>query len=117
MGSAFNCAESDNEILLLHQRFRLDGAFGTYNNGTIVTQSIRVQNGSYTSQLSVNVSDDVIGKTIECAYDSYINGTAIGNTVGSFTVPLITGMLIAGQYFYIKFCEFNCRWMHQYSST
>ena len=35
-GTAFNCVERNNEILIIHRRFGLDGAFGTCNNGTII---------------------------------------------------------------------------------
>ena len=95
-GTAFNCVERNNEILLIHRRFGLDGAFGTCNNGTIIAQGIGVENDSYTSQLSIIVSSDVIGKSIECVYDDYVNTTVTVTVAGSYTIPPITGMLLTG---------------------
>ena len=70
-GTAFNCSQSDNEINLLHRRFQSDAVM--CNNGTIVGLGIRVENNSsFTSQLNVTVTADVIGESVECVHD---NGT------------------------------------------
>ena len=95
-GTTFSCAESNDEIILLHSRFGLIGAFGTCNNGTVMAQGIRAENDSYTSQLSIIVSSDVIGKSIECVYDDYVNTTVTVTVAGSYTIPPITGMLLTG---------------------
>lgn len=42
------------------------------NNGNIVGWIVRVENGVYTSQLNVMLTSDIVGRSIECAYD---NGT------------------------------------------
>ena len=55
-----------------------------------MTQIIWSENNSYTSQLNITVSSDVIGKTIECAYDNYIDYNT--TVVGSFTIST-SGML------------------------
>ena len=79
-GSALNCENTVNTILLLHSRFTSDdGTSSTCNNGDIVGQSLRFENGLYTSQLKVKVRPDLIGRTVECHYD---NGTAV-TTIGS----------------------------------
>ena len=44
----------------------------TCNNGSIVGRIIRVENDSYTSQLNVTLTSDIVGRSIECSYD---NGT------------------------------------------
>ena len=76
-GTAFNCSQSDNEINLLHRRFQSDAV--TCNNGTIVGIGIIVENNSsFTSQLNVTVSPDVVGESVECVHD---NGTL--TTIGS----------------------------------
>ena len=54
-GTALNC--SGNEISLFHGNFtRAEGAQGGCNKGTIVGHSLREENGSYTSQLSIKLS-------------------------------------------------------------
>ena len=77
------CEDSDGEIFLLHNRFDSDIYLNksiTCGNGTIVVQSIRVENNSFTSQLTVTVSSDILGDSIVCAHSH--NGTTniIGNT-------------------------------------
>ena len=89
-GSAFNCSNSsgsNNEIILF------DGSHGsepvTWCNGTIVGQVVEVQNGSYTSQVDVTLTSDVIGKSIECVR-AFQNNSFI--EVRSYTIhsfPLI----------------------------
>ena len=81
-GSAFNCSNSsssNNEIILS------DGGHGsepvTWCNGAIVGQVVEAHNGSYTSQLAVTVNSDVIGKSIECAFQNSFT------EVGSYTIP------------------------------
>ena len=91
-GSALsNC--SSQEITFLHERdFGVNTTTVTAfrncysSNNSIVAHSLRVENGSYISQLNVTVTNsDIIGKSIECAYDSQrdINSTT---TVGSLNV-------------------------------
>ena len=79
-GTAFNCSQSDNEIILLHTRFQSDAdMLKTCNNGTIVGRGIRVENNSsFTSQLNVTVTPDVIGESVECVHD---NETTIRSSI------------------------------------
>ena len=64
-GSAFNCAL--NDITLFHSAYKSEhGAIGMCNNGAIMAQSLGVEDSYYTSQLNVNVSSNMIGKTIMC---------------------------------------------------
>ena len=79
-GSAFDCASSSNEISLLHHLHMDYNAHarssGECNNGSIIAQILRVDNGSiHVSQLNITVSDSDIGKTIECNYDNTSTGT------------------------------------------
>ena len=85
-GSAFNCVS--NEITLRHRLFMSEqGALGECNGGSILGRSFRITGGSfYTSQLSVRVSPEVAGKTVECVLDDIIF-TSIGNA----TVNVSTG--------------------------
>ena len=61
-----------------------------------MTQIIRAENNSYTSQLNIIVSSGVIRISIECVHDNYINTTV----VGTFKISPITGMLLAGLYYF-----------------
>lgn len=68
-GNAINCENSAAGMLLLHNRFGTSDRdyTKTCNNGTISGRGARVSGVFYTSQLRVNISLDLIGKTIECA--------------------------------------------------
>ena len=85
-GSAFDC--TGGEITLLHS-FYESTAYGECNNGSIVAQSLRVENNntSYTSQLNIAVSADMIGKSVECAYDS--GNTETSQSVGVDTITTL----------------------------
>ena len=96
-GTVFNC-EVGAEINLLHSQFVLEqGAFGNCNSGTIRGKSLRIENNRYISQLSVTLSDDMSGETIECVYDDGMTTTIIGN----YSINLITGT--NANYFFTKF--------------
>ena len=93
-GSAFDCIQE--EIVLLHGQFTSENgihAYGVCNNGSIVGEGHRTENGCYSSQLIVNLTPDIIGKTIECAHDDAGNVSVIGLltiTAGENTVTTIT---------------------------
>ena len=93
-GTAFDCENSNDEIVLLHSQF-LNGTSGTCNNGTFVGQDVRVDNDIYfVSQLSVLVTLEIIGKTIECVHESYQSDstTVSVDLVGYFTIRPISGI-------------------------
>ena len=75
-GSAFDC--KIREITLRHRLFTY-GVAGECNNGSIVAQSLREQDGLYTSQLNVTFTTALIGKSIECVYDSLVNTSTVGS--------------------------------------
>ena len=94
-GTAFDCPSSAHGIILLHSRFRDEhGTQGACNNGTIVGQSLRIKDTSYTSQLNVTVSSDMIGESIECFQDD----GEVETLVESSTIVPTTGYL----------CNINC---------
>ena len=78
MGDFFRCLANSRVIELVHNQLitnRPEGeAFNarTCNDGNIVGRIVRVENGRYISQLNVTLTSDIVGKSIECAYD---NGT------------------------------------------
>ena len=74
-GSAFDCMQSMNEIVLIHSSFESNinsssVAAGKCNNGSIHAHSVRVEDNYYTSQLNLTVTANMIGKTVECVYDN-----------------------------------------------
>lgn len=70
------CDNSGGQLVLLHNRFMSDVNYSvTCGNDTIVGRSIQVENNSFTSQLTIKVSSDVIGDNIVCAH----NNTDVGN--------------------------------------
>ena len=72
-GSAFDCARSDNEVVLLHSRIESnEHTRRTCNNGSIIGETIQVVGNCYTSQLHVTVSPDLIGEGIECISDRWL---------------------------------------------
>ena len=81
-GSAFECSAQLNRILLRHASFE-SGTMGLCNDGAIVGRSLAVSDGVYTSQLTVSVTSNLIGRIIECSYSltgatvSPINSTTI----------------------------------------
>ena len=54
--------------------------------GPVVGRSLSVAGGSYTSQLLVNITEELSGKTIECANE---NGTIVGSK--QIDTPLLSG--------------------------
>ena len=77
-GTALDVCE-DQEISLRHNRFTEPmGARESCNNNFIIGQSLRVENGCYTSELNVTVTLDKVGKTIECAYYNVTEATTVG---------------------------------------
>ena len=77
-GSAFQCPDNGNNILLSHRHFSSPGTMDTCNNGAIVGQSIRVANNSYISRLNVTVDASMDGQTIKCFYNNGSREIEIG---------------------------------------
>ena len=81
-GTAFDCHDRNDEIILLHGGFMSsNGTYSECNNGAIMARSLGVKGSNYTSQLTVSVTSDLNGKTIMCIYDSFpINKTILIST-------------------------------------
>ena len=81
MGSAFSCPSTNNEIILLHNRFNnSNGAHGSCNNGDIQGTTLEAGNNSYTSKLEIKLTADILGSAIGCVYDNGISTTIIAST-------------------------------------
>ncbi len=72
-GTAFDCPGSNNRISLLHSPQFSGGETGTCTNGTIRAAGISVDTSGtedcYTSELSVNISANMDGRSVVCARD------------------------------------------------
>ena len=74
-------------IALRHSQFIQSGYSISQNcgdSGPIIGRAVSVVNDSYTSQLTVNVSQSLIGANVECTSDS-------GSHVGTKQILLTTG--------------------------
>ena len=78
-GTTFDCNNTHNEIVLLHNQY-VPGVSRMCSNGSIQAQSLRVnpENTTYTSQLNITVSSDMIGQNITCQYE---DGTSQVTTI------------------------------------
>ena len=88
-GTAFDCENSANGMVLLHSRFGLSDRdyTKTCNNGAISGRGVTASDSFYTSQVNVTISRDLIGKTIECAH---YGGSS--QAVGSLRITTTTSM-------------------------
>jgi hypothetical protein len=78
-GSAFQCPDNGNSILLSHRLFSSGTSLrNTCNHGAIVGHSIRVVNNSYISRLNVTVDASMNGQTIKCFYNNGSREIEIG---------------------------------------
>ena len=77
-GSAFNCSESRDEIILLHTE---ENPTKSCNDGLIFGYTKPRRNGDWlhTTVLNVNLTSDIIGSTITCSYDNGTTEEVIGN--------------------------------------
>ena len=89
-----------NEIVTLRHSGFISGIMFQESCGArepVVVRSVSVANGSFTSQLLVNISEDLLGRTIKCANDS-------GQIMGSkqIDIPSISGVYYYNFYLMIR---------------
>ena len=78
LGSAFDCAESQNEIILQHHNFdRGTSAISQCNAGAIYAHDFHVQDSYYTSHLTIMFSISLDGQNVRCVYASGTESTGI----------------------------------------
>ena len=81
-GTAFNCAGQGNKITLRHSLFTQDrGATDFCNSGNITGYSLRAHNNFYTSQIVVLFTSNLIGRSVQCVYDSGSTEEVIGSSI------------------------------------
>jgi hypothetical protein len=76
-GSAFNCPATNNDIHFFHSS---SGIETTCNDGAIVGRTIRAENNTYISQLTVSVSTEMISMNVSCFHDSGATQELIGSS-------------------------------------
>ena len=84
-GSAFDCDNINNEIVLFHYHFNTStGSVVQYyycNNGAIVAHIVSAQDNCYTSQLNVTLSPALLNKSIVCAIDNGTSFYGVGSSI------------------------------------
>ena len=108
-GTAFDCSLTNNELAIFHTINFTSQRPLPCNNGAIVGRAIRAENGSYTSQIAIRVSDEVNGTTVVCAHD---NGT-LSTEIGLAILNITTGMDRQKLLNYLCINETQIRFLHQ----
>lgn len=89
-GNGFNCPRSNNEMILPHSYWYYMYTWSrdvhwSCDNGHILGTIVRVENNSisfsYTSQLNITLTSDLINTSIECVHDNGMSETVVGSTV------------------------------------
>ena len=81
-GTALNCSLTNNELTVFHTiNFTSQRPPPPCNNGAITVHAIGAENGSYTSQITIQVSDELNGTTVVCAHDDGTLSTEIGSAI------------------------------------
>ena len=72
---------NSGEIIIYHTDFETPKARGscTLNSGEIAWKDLRMQNGSYTSQLNITFSSILQGNTVNCSLDNGTNHQLVGH--------------------------------------
>ena len=89
-GTAFNCSLTNNELAVFHTVNFTSQRSLPCNNGAITVHAIGAENGSYKSQVTIQVSDELNGTTVVCAYDNgtlsiEIDSAILNITTGTYT--------------------------------
>lgn len=98
-GTAFNCAQDGNEILLRHSQYNeTEGTQKECNDGEIRARSVEADGNCYTSELNVTTSTAMNGRTVCCQAISDSGIQQIDNatvTVISGTLPCILNSFLS----------------------
>ena len=80
-GTAFDCSLTSNEFVILHYINYTSQKSQTCNNGAIIGRVARAEADSYTSQITVQINDELNGTTIVCAHDNGTDSVEIGSAI------------------------------------
>lgn len=92
-GSAFNCPNANNAIILHHSQYTSGNSSGDCSNHDILGQGVSVANSSFVSILNVTVNSNYSyyeDKMIECIYSEGSRLIPIGRIMINASLP--TGM-------------------------
>ena len=64
------------------------------NSDKFFAQSVEVTNNAFTSRLTVNVSEELNGLSVECVHDTISSKTVIGTAVISLTTGIKTTIIV-----------------------
>ena len=84
-GTAFDCSLTNNELAIFHTINFTSQRPLPCNNGAITVHVIGAENGSYKSQVTIQVSNELNGTTVVCAYDNGTLSTEIGSAILNIT--------------------------------
>ena len=116
-GTAFDCLEHGNEILLRHIHFESERATvtGECNNGTIIGHNLNRTfdglNSTFTSQLIIHLpllnatGNTLEEKTVECVYDDGLGETIIDTHTIAYTREGIFALCNHENFFIIILCS------------
>ena len=84
-GTAFDCASANNELIIFHNTNDTSEISKYCNKGAIIGCAIKAENDSYTSQITIQVSDEFNGTTVVCAHDNGTDTTEVASAILSIT--------------------------------
>ena len=98
-GTAFDCSLISNEFVIFHDINYTSQKPQTCNNGAIIGQVVRAENDSYTSQITIQVSDELNGTTVVCAHDNGTDSVEIGSAILNITTGSAANLLLRITFF------------------
>ena len=95
-----DCTGNPNLLSLPHSQFDHESqdVIRTCNDDAVIGRSISIQNGTYTSQLSITITSELLGDTIQCIHNngrslSEVGSSRINNT-GIDTIHLSIDVVV-----------------------
>ena len=87
-GTAFDCSSANNELIIFHSTNDTSEMSEYCNNGAIIGRAIGAKNDSYTSQITIQVSNEFNGTTVVCAHDNGTDTIEIGSAMLNITTGI-----------------------------
>ena len=93
-GTAFDCSFINNEFVIFNDINNYTSQNPqTCTNGAIIGRGTGVENDSYTSQITVQISDELNGTSVVCAHDNGTDSIEIGSAILNITTGTYTKLL------------------------
>ena len=110
-GTAFDCASANNELIIFHSTNDTSEMSTYCNNEAITVHAIRAENNSYTSQITIQISDEFNGTTVICAHDNGTDTVEIGSAILNITTGTYRQKLFLQYYLCINKTQIH--FLHQ----